>query len=56
MKGSQVAILLEDLRSQFRAFGEGLLTLNEKVDRGFLEVNDRIEKMETRFGNFEHQN
>ena len=49
MKDSQVAILLEDLRSQFRVFGEGLRALNEKVDKGFLEVNDRIDR-------FEHQN
>lgn len=33
MDGNIVAVLLEDLRAQFRTFGEGLQLLNGKVDR-----------------------
>lgn len=33
MEDSKVAVILEDLRSQFRVFGEGLQALNEKVDK-----------------------
>jgi septal ring factor EnvC (AmiA/AmiB activator) len=32
MVDNKVAILLEDVRSQFRTFGEGLQLLNEKMD------------------------
>jgi len=33
VEDSKVAVILEDLRSQFRVFGEGLQALNEKVDK-----------------------
>lgn len=39
MEDSKVAVILEDLRSQFRVFGEGLQMLNEKVDRIDNKVN-----------------
>ena len=32
VEDSEVAVILEDIRSQFRVFGEGLQALNEKVD------------------------
>ena len=32
MDDKRVAVLLEDLMSQFRTFGEGLQMLNEKMD------------------------
>ena len=32
MDDNKVAVLLEDLMSQFRTFGEGLQMLNEKMD------------------------
>ena len=35
MDDSKVAVLLEDINSQRRAIGNGLLMLNEKVDRKF---------------------
>ncbi len=38
MEDSKVAVILEDLRSQFRVFGEGLQILNEKVDRVDIKV------------------
>ncbi len=39
-------VLLEELMSQFRTFGEGLQLLNDKVDRGFNELNQRIDKLD----------
>ena len=32
MEDNKVAVLLEDLRSQFRTFGDGLQLLNEKME------------------------
>ncbi len=32
MPAREVAVLIEDLRSQFRAFGEGLKALSDKTD------------------------
>ncbi|HEX7713121.1 MAG TPA: hypothetical protein VF531_03790 [Bacillota bacterium] len=42
MEDNKVAVLLEDLRAQFRVFGESLQMLNEKMDRGFKEIKDEI--------------
>ena len=42
MEDTKVAVLLEDLRSQFRTFGEGLQLLNDKVDR----VEQKVDKLE----------
>lgn len=39
MEDSKVVVILEDLRSQFRVFGEGLQMLNEKVDLLDSKVN-----------------
>ena len=33
MDDNKAAVSLEDLRAQFRTFGEGLQLLNDKVDR-----------------------
>jgi hypothetical protein len=33
MDDNKVAVLLEDLRAQFRTFGEGLQLVNDKIDR-----------------------
>lgn len=40
VEDSKVAVLLEDLQSQFRVFGEGLQMLGDKVDR-LIEQNGR---------------
>jgi hypothetical protein len=50
MDDNKVAVLLEDLRAQFRTFGEKLDTLEEKMDKGILEVKNEISdlKMENR--------
>lgn len=44
MDGHQVAILLEDLKSQFRTFGEGLQLVNEKMDRVEQKLDSHIEE------------
>lgn len=50
---NNVAILLEDLRAQFRTFSEGLQLLNEKVDNGFESLNGRVDKIESKMDRFE---
>ena len=42
MDDQKVAVLIEDLRAQFRAFGEGLQMLNEKMDREFSEIKNDL--------------
>jgi hypothetical protein len=56
MDDNKVAVLLEDLRAQFRTFGEGLQLLNDKVDKGFDALNNRMGKMETRMDRMEVNN
>jgi hypothetical protein len=46
MDDSKVAVLLEDIRSQFRVFGEGLQMLNEKVDGIDIKVGSVGSKVE----------
>jgi uncharacterized FlaG/YvyC family protein len=54
MDDKYVAILIEEMRSQFRTFGEKLDGVEEKVDKGLQEVKDEINalKMQNRY---EHQ-
>jgi predicted nucleic acid-binding Zn-ribbon protein len=47
MEDNKVAILLEDLRSQFRTFGEGLQLVNEKMDREFTELKADVTGLKT---------
>ena len=63
MEDSKVAVLLEDIRSQIRIFGEGLQMLDEKFSSKFQEMDVRFDRMdvrfdrmESRFNSFEHQN
>lgn len=53
MEDREVAVLLEGLRSDFRAFKEGLDLLNEKTSHGFEEVWRAINELtnEVREGN-----
>jgi hypothetical protein len=44
MDDYKVAILLEDFRIQFKIFGEGLEMLNNKVDKGFLQLHTRLDR------------
>jgi predicted nuclease with TOPRIM domain len=57
MEDNKVAVLLEDLRSQFRVFGEGLQQLNDKMDRSFEENRCEHQKIMERFSEnrLEHQ-
>jgi predicted nucleic acid-binding Zn-ribbon protein len=61
MHDTKVAVLLEDLRSQFRTFGEGLQMMNEKMDKGFEALNNRMvetrmDRMETKMDHMETSN
>jgi len=46
MEDSKVAVILEDLRSQFRVFREGLQMLNEKVD----QVDKKVDVLAKKVG------
>ena len=56
MDDDKVAVLLEDLRAPFRTFGEGLQMMNEKMDKGFETLNNRMDKLETRLDRMETSN
>jgi chromosome segregation ATPase len=45
----QVAVLLEDVRSQFGVFGEALHGLRETVERQFEQIERRFEQIDRRF-------
>jgi chromosome segregation ATPase len=51
MEDSKVAVILEDLRSQFRVFGEGLQMLNEKVDR----VDNKVDIIDKRVDTLDYK-
>lgn len=57
MDDNKVAVLLEDLKAQFRLFGEGMQLMNDKIDKVDRKV-DQIEQELLHFkaGNYqEHQ-
>lgn len=56
MEDSKVAVLLEDLRAQFRVFGEGLQLLNDKMDQGFKEVKAEIASIKADLINLKLEN
>lgn len=45
MDDSRVAVLLEDLRAQFRSFGESLQILNNQLDRHIRHSDIEFEKI-----------
>jgi hypothetical protein len=49
MDDNKVAVLLEDLRAQFRTFGEGLQLLNDKVDN----LDQKVVIMDSKVNNLE---
>jgi peptidoglycan hydrolase CwlO-like protein len=55
MDDNKVGVLLEDLRAQFRTFGEGLQLLNEKVDREFSEIKSNISGLKNEVTNLKHE-
>jgi chromosome segregation ATPase len=42
VKRDQYTVVLEDLNSQFKVFGEALQLTNEKMDRGFAEMREEF--------------
>lgn len=48
MDDDKVAVLLEDLMSQFRTFGEGLQLLNEKMDTHIEENRKEFRTIQNR--------
>ncbi|OHA60105.1 MAG: hypothetical protein A2589_00275 [Candidatus Vogelbacteria bacterium RIFOXYD1_FULL_46_19] len=49
-KKDQYTVVLEDLRSQFKIFGEGLLGLNQKVETKFSVVEKKLDSHTERMG------
>ena len=47
MDDNKVAVLLEDLRAQFRTFGEGLAGLREEMKEFREETNNRFDNLES---------
>ncbi|WP_132013073.1 hypothetical protein [Hydrogenispora ethanolica] len=56
MDDRQVAVLLEDLRAQFRTFGEGLQLLNQQVEQGFSEVKAELSSLQSEVLHLKLQN
>jgi hypothetical protein len=56
MDDRQVAVLLEDLRAQFRTFGEGLQLLNHQVEQGFSEVKSELSSLQSEILHLKLQN
>jgi hypothetical protein len=56
MEDNNVAILLEDLRAQFRTFGAGLQLLNDKVDTGFQDVKTEIDSLKSELTSVKYTN
>lgn len=56
MDDNKVAVLLEDLKAQFRTFGEGLQLLNDKMDRQYSELKKEIADFRHEFIDFKEQN
>ena len=42
----EFAVILEDIRSQFRIFGEGLAGIREKMEERFIQLEKRLLYME----------
>ena len=40
-----VAVLLEDLRTQFRSFGEGLQIVNDKIEKWIKKLTYKLKKI-----------
>ena len=57
MEDNKVAVLIEDMMSQFRVFGEGLQQLNDQMNRRFDKVDQRFDGIDKRLdqNDMEHQ-
>jgi len=49
MDNFKVAVLLEDIKTQFRMFGEGLEILNDKVAKGFQKMKEFRDEVNLKF-------
>ena len=56
MDDNKVAVLLENLMSQFRTFGEGLDGLREEVKQFREETNNHFDKLEFKLDSHIEQN
>lgn len=48
----QVLVMFEELKGSISAVAEGVKSLDEKMDRGFKEVNGKLDKLELRLDLF----
>ena len=59
MDDNRVAVILEDLRSQFKVFGEGLQMVNDKIDRveqKVVQVEQKVDQVEQKLDAHIEQN
>ena len=56
MDDNKVAVLMEDLMSQFRTFGEGLDGLRDEIKDFRKETNNRLETIEQELIHFKTEN
>lgn len=53
---TKVAVLLEDIKSQFQVFGDGFQILNEKIDAQGQKLSDKIDSLNQRVISLEVSN
>lgn len=46
--GSEVGVLIEDFEGQVKTLADGIVSLDEKVDKGFAEMNGKFEQIDER--------
>ena len=51
-----LAVLIESLVSKIDAVADGVKMVNEKMERGFQEINTKIDNLETRINKLETKN
>jgi putative component of toxin-antitoxin plasmid stabilization module len=56
MDDNKVAVLIEDLMSQFRTFGDGLQQINDKMDQHILENRQEFQKITERMDHLAMEN
>lgn len=52
---AQFTVVLEDIRSQFKVFGEGLAGLREHTDHRFDRIEERLLRIEERLARVEER-
>jgi tetrahydromethanopterin S-methyltransferase subunit G len=53
MEDAHVVVVLEEIRGQFKVFGESLRATNDKIDRLAYDMNDRFDGVDSRLSNVE---